>query len=726
MKRIIGINIIALLLVISFIGIGGYGTLNTNAIFYDNMTGINISAKADILGNTTVLEHFAYISEKYGVYVAKYIFRNENTVSVYSMDTDLSQKIKLKSGRYPANEDEYITNSQWDNIRPTGIFWYFEPNARIVVYPIGSLEKMGGFDGVFYISTTDSNAVNDIISYLNGHVGPTELFYVYDTNILKALMPLLETSVNNSPILLIFGLVCGLVFIFTIIRYAVTQSRAIAILRINGFSFGEIIGYYLRELFGTLGFGFGASSLTIAVYILIKHGVYYLADFIVVNILCFCGLALLLFLVLAVAFSIQTAACNKVQTITGAKSFRLLPVLQLGLKYGIYVFVLFSLVLIRQYQSDLVKKAENDDVWRQAQNVYAVVSKYVTEDMKVRRDYELRAYEVYKDWEEHLNGFLINADNYNELSDGRYIYNANTENGRFGLYSPAGLSITVNENYLNRHPVISAETGTDTLNGIKHDPYIENILVPVSLRQYEDEIYANFLEGFAFQKIEIGNKYNRELGLPDVPYTTDDLKINIIYVEDGTKYFTYNPLIKGDNQNQITDPIVIVDTGNVDYSYYFSYLTGSCLYESDNIEPVADLMPYAARHNMQSVYNSVYSMYSVRAQEIQATMKKLQDTVIVEILLLIGFILSIYLYNACYYEKNKYIFIIKRLHGYGFFRLNGKMIMLNFLLSLIAVMPFEIEPYFKIALLLADMFFTIVFGSYMGQKSFMKIIKGEH
>jgi hypothetical protein len=138
-------------------------------------------------------------------------------------------------------------------------------------------------------------------------------------------------------------------------------------------------------------------------------------------------------------------------------------------------------------------------------------------------------------------------------------------------------------------------------------------------------------------------------------------------------------------------------------------------------------MRYAARHDMQSVYNSVHSMYSARAQEIRETVKKLRDTIIVEALLLIGFILSIYLYNACYYEKNKYIFSIKRLHGYGFFRLNGRMIILNFLLSLIAVIPFEIGPHIKIALLSADMFFTIMFGSYTGQKLFMKIIRGgEH
>lgn len=544
MKHIIGINIIVLLLVIFFIGAGGYGTLNTNALFYDGMTGINISAKADILKNTTVLEHFAYITKKYSVYAAKYIFRNENTVSVYSTDTALAQKIKLKSGRYPGNDEEYIANSQWDNIRPTGLFRYFEPNARVVLYPIESLERMGGCDGVFYMNTTDTGDVRDIIAYLNERVGPTEILDVYDANILEVLMPLLETSAAHSPILLIFGLVCGLVFTLTIIRYAVTQSRPAAILRINGFSFGKIIGYHVRELYGPLGLSVLTSSLVVAVYILIKHDIYYIVGFIAVNILCFCGLALFLFLVLAAGLSIQTAAYNKVRIINRAKPFRWLPALQLILKYGIYIFILLSLVLIRQYQSDLVKKAENDDVWRQSQNVYAVLSRYVTDDITVGRGYELRAYEVYKDWEEHLNGFLINADNYREVSDGYYNYDSNTDSGQTGLYSPAGLSITVNENYLRRHPVISAESGADALSGIKHDPYTENILVPASLRQYEGEIYANFLEGFAFQKITIGNMYNRKLGLPDVPFTPDDLKINIIYVEDGTRYFTYSPLIE--------------------------------------------------------------------------------------------------------------------------------------------------------------------------------------
>ena len=45
----------------------------------------------------------------------------------------------------------------------------------------------------------------------------------------------------------------------------------------------------------------------------------------------------------------------------------------------------------------------------------------------------------------------------------------------------------------------------------------------------------------------------------------DDLNINIIYIKNNQKYFTYNPY-SGDCMNTIKDPIVTVYTENIDNS----------------------------------------------------------------------------------------------------------------------------------------------------------------
>ena len=39
-----------------------------------------------------------------------------------------------------------------------------------------------------------------------------------------------------------------------------------------------------------------------------------------------------------------------------------------------------------------------------------------------------------------------------------------------------------------------------------------NILVPEKLKEYEKEIYKNYRKHFYFQKVEVDNIYNEELG----------------------------------------------------------------------------------------------------------------------------------------------------------------------------------------------------------------------
>ena len=158
---------------------------------------------------------------------------------------------------------------------------------------------------------------------------------------------------------------------------------------------------------------------------------------------------------------------------------------------------------------------------------------------------------------------------------------------------------------------------------------------------------------FCLEKIHVPNIYNEKFGLPFDMTNLDDLSVNIIYVEDGVRYFTYNPSIEIDSQNQILDPIVIVDTRNVDPSFYFSYLTNSCFFESTNINPLSELMPYVTEHNLTSVYDTVAPIFTLRAQGISSLTKEINMLLLIEAALSIGFIFSIYLFNACYFQQKK-------------------------------------------------------------------------
>ena len=73
---------------------------------------------------------------------------------------------------------------------------------------------------------------------------------------------------------------------------------------------------------------------------------------------------------------------------------------------------------------------------------------------------------------------------------GMGIYEVNTVGGT-SIYSPQGKSIKVNPNYLKRHTLYTTDRRL-ALEQLIYDPYVMNILVPISLQQYEKKFVDSF------------------------------------------------------------------------------------------------------------------------------------------------------------------------------------------------------------------------------------------
>jgi len=237
----------------------------------------------------------------------------------------------------------------------------------------------------------------------------------------------------------------------------------------------------------------------------------------------------------------------------------------------------------------------NTTEWKNANNVYRLYIQTPESQLDLVDEEALSdMFEAFlMELEQKNQLFIIDSSNFNEL-DGKKIYAHNKESMEEMAISfdenidPNGKRITVNMNYFRMNPI-------ETVNGISieeslvKDDNTINILVPNQYRDREEEIVALYKSFLYFQKVEVENIYNEEIGRPLNTVTEDDLDVNIIYTKENQNYFTFNPRVLSETKNIIVDPMVIIYEYKVHSSYAYSYAGTGSFFESDkNAEETFD------------------------------------------------------------------------------------------------------------------------------------------
>lgn len=169
--------------------------------------------------------------------------------------------------------------------------------------------------------------------------------------------------------------------------------------------------------------------------------------------------------------------------------------------------------------------------------------------------------------------------------------------------------------------------------------------------------------------------------------------------------------------------MVVVDTGNVDPSFYYSWLSNSVYFESLTPEPIEDISPTVAKHDLLSSYNSIESIYDTRAEEMQSLAEAKTMTIFVMAMILFLLVFFIYLLSHSYFEQNKYAIFIKYISGYSLIKICGVKLIFEILLDILVV---SICGNFTIAAIVVstDIVLTYIFSLILYKSSAVKVIKG--
>ena len=292
------------------------------------------------------------------------------------------------------------------------------------------------------------------------------------------------------------------------------------------------------------------------------------------------------------------------------------------------------------------------------------------------------------------------------------------------------LDVRITPNYFKFNPIFCVD-GLPVEDKIIIDNNTFNVIVPISLKPYNDFIFSKYLELFYFNKVTVDNIYYDELGMELNATSMEQLNVNIIYVQDNQTYFTFNTLMNLEENINIIDPIVMVYTGSENPSFLFSSFTNSYFIYSEAPNVHKELSPILERYNLLRVLPRFESVYEENSKVILRISRDYIKNIAFVILLIIMSVIITFTFLLNHIERNRYKIYVKSLFGYDFLRRNKGFIASLFTYStitaviLIMILDVAILP-FLLCFLAIDMLTYFFIEQFALSKLFSSIIKGEH
>ena len=638
------------------------------------------------------------------VEISQYSFLSENKIDIYSTDKDKYKEILLI---------------------PNLIF-----NKNIKVHNFVDINNVG-FKNIIYIDTKDEKIIHEFEKEFSEYA---ELYdnlgssYEGSGFSLKKVIIYMDSDIFT--ILPLFLLVLTLLILF----YYLNNKKKYLVYELWGYSNKQIYYILNKSLYKTLFRTISLCNLIMIGIIWILNLEEILWEFIPITIGINLIILLLIFLISIILFFLSFVNLNSRNEKKRLSKIRLIA------NISKLCLLILIIILCKDFsdQRILLKTNEaNLNLWKNTENMFKICEIYSPIYGNLPKEYEQneKILSVYKDLSKMNKVFIINTLNFEHanITDSEeycnYMTNVHKEED---LYSPNGRNIMVDKNYLKRNFIKAYSDKSNVLDKIDDNKDVLNILVPQKLKKYEDTIKKSYREWFYFQKVDVLNIYKEARNEELVTREIDDLKINLIYIENNQSYFTYN-MYSGDSFNTIKDPIVTVYTENVDNSVLAANLSAYMFLESENEYSASKAIKDVTQKYNINELNAVLSVYDEKGEEIDYIKDKIERLILKIIIVLFMLIALMSVITYVYYKSWISKIVIKSLYGYNFISTYKGLLLSSLCMYILAFLLMtiiykEIYPFMiivAISMILIDFITTKVVNRILLNKGEIRLIKGE-
>lgn len=649
-------------------------TFTKNKILYKNTSSISIINKQNATFNypidkqIKILEENAQINK---ITLTKIVWISDNEMNLFTNDLTLNGFLDSSFST------ELSSQHHFSNRGNTGLkkFDWIDNNETIRIYSLSSLNSLG-IEGEYFIRNSEGQKLNNFMKSMSDETDLT-----ITQNNYKSLSELqILNALFTQPILLatclvtMLSLACALVFLY------IQSSKKMAIQVLTGYSKGQLLRSLFKDSIKTLLFSILLSGILGFFYMYLKFKSLILYEiFFYVYLLGFFLIISVIMLITMIWIWYFHRKKNIYEFVKEKKQYDLLIITSKTFQLLFLFFFPFLLFTTISTLTSLNEFEKANSDWSETQGIYATSVQYVTSSYMERRPYEERIKEFYVKEIEFFS--VLDASNYDVLSRGIPLYEANTRSKIDQLTSPDGRRITINPTYLSWNPIYDEGGERVDKSLLLFTENALNILIPDNLSEYTEEIKKSYSEDFLFQTYTIPHDIYEES-----PSLTSP-EINIIYIKNGHNYLTNNSQIMGDENNTIIDPVVVVDTGNLDASQYLAWFSSSVFFKKEiGKTGYETIYPLLSKSNMTDLIQIVIPIYDQRAQEIKENREDLLAYFILILFLFIACILCFYYFMYSIFDKNRKKLFIKFYAGYSKGDIYASMYILWIVLDVLVVL----------------------------------------
>lgn len=648
-------------------------TFTKNKILYKDTSSISIMSKINPTFDhsteekTTILEKNAKAN---GIMLTKIVWISEKELNLLTNDFTLNGYLDLDN-QTELSTQEYLSNQ--GNTDSTAFDW-IDNNMTIRIYPLDELHSLG-VEGEYFVRSHNKSNIRNFMEDMNAesdlNIDQIDFNPLSDLQILKALFT--QPILLAALIITIVSLMCSLIFLY------IQSSKKIAIQVLSGYSKIQLGISLLKHSLKTVLFSILTSGVIGYLYMryILKSFVLYKAFSGIYLVGLLSIVAIILFIT---AFWVWNFNRKNViyEYIKEKRTYGLLITVSKIFQLVFLFLFPYLLVTTMNTVTSLHEFEEANSNWEDTQNIYSTSVQYVTSDYMEKRPYEEKIKTFYQ---ENMDVFsIIDVSNYDHLSSGTPLYEANTTSKSDELISPDGRSITINATYLQWNSIYDKDGIKVNRSTIADNENSFTLLIPEKLRARTEKIKSKFYEEFIFRTYTIPHDIYEE----DVERVEPEF--NIIYVKDGQSYLTNNSSIEGDRDNLVIDPIVIVDTGNVDASQYRAWFSSSVFFKkAEGKTGYETIYPLLSSNGVADLIQIVTPIYNQRAKEIQENKEELYAYSSLMVFLLLSCFLCFYYFICSIFDKDQNKSRIRLYAGYSKFEIYVRMYFLWIALDLIVI-----------------------------------------
>lgn len=674
MKKVIISLLTISYLVISFVYLQVFSVRELESIYIEGVKAINVNEGGTDVSTVEKLKQIEKLSKSKGINIYKVIYdeltdSNEIIVDIYTALADenkLRDKFKIK---YEDSIENLFLNNGYlsSENKEIGVF---NRNLNIRIKSLSEAINEN-IIGQYLIQTDDLRELESIKQEFTEILNLGLADEIVSSNIDKNNI---LSIVELKYLILIAILLISILLAF--IYYIVFRYKEFAIKKMFGHSDGKII---FKDVFKEI--------LTMHLYTLVASGLivmlylYYYNKFkYVVGYLKNLSIVLLVFsiilIVVEMVISLNIDNIKIKNMLNNKKPITLIQSLNYITKVTFSIVLVAIMVNLISNYNNLISQNKNLEKWKSTNEYvyFNMTDKYRdSEELIWNYNQSLRCRELFK-YYNNKGGLLVSPSNYFSYNN---FYGKESLNTRKEYDPIDGIALEINAEYLRQNPIRDTNGNIISIEDEYGDYLI--ILVPEKYKEDEENLLQLYKEIYQFRRFVNEDIYNEYMNIEKVDHP--EIKIKIIYTENGQESFLYNPLLEEENQNSIIDSVhIVINSENIGGDSYTKYVSSNEFFakidgsvEGDAYSKVYEVIKEL---DMEKDILSAYTLYSNVDSYIIKVENEIKEYIIsVIITLFLEILLTIYMIIN-YIQRNKYINAIRKINGYSYIKRHNKLILL--------------------------------------------------